>query len=241
MGDEINRAVELQFRVGVNMESFSSRIREINDDGTIKILSPMSGGRPRQVKTGASINVAEDPVGAEPVTSMVMAVEQLHDEELDEWVVIAQQSGEAQEWGIKRRGFARETASFPVEEVRIAGQEEPKFEAICLDLSGSGIRFSVELETRDAIKRGSELELDFSLAAISDDQGDIVEPAIKLPPLKGKTIRMYPQESRVGGNQWIVGFQFDEFKGEDEEIQSDIIRYVLKLQIRSQAALDDEF
>lgn len=239
MGDEINRAVELQLRAGVNVESSDSRIKEIKDDGTVKMLSPMSGGRPRQVRAGTPINIAADSLGAESMTATVMAVEQLHDEELDEWVVTAEQSGEPEDWVIKRRGFARERASFPVEEIKIVGQEEPKFEALCNDLSGSGIRLSLELETRDAISRGTELELDFSLAAILDEQGDVVEPAVKLPLLKGTVVRLYPQESRVGGNQWIVGVEFADFEGEDDEVQNDIIRYILKLQIRNQANLDE--
>ena len=237
MGGEINRSAELQLRVRGSAESFSSRINDIKDDGTIKFLSPMTGGRPRQLKAGTSVNIVQASLGGESHTSTIIAVGQLHDDELDEWIVIAQQPGEPEEWTIKQRAFAREVAAFPIE-VRIAEQEDPTFDAICYDLSGSGIRFIVSLEKRDALKRDMEIELDFALPAISDDRGEVIEPSVRLPTLKGNIIRMYPQETIVGNNQWAAGVEFAPFEEDDKEIQDEILRSVLKLQIRNQARMD---
>lgn len=239
-GDDINRSIELRLRISGSGAVFSSRIKDIRDDGTIQLLSPMAGARPHQVRPGTPINIVQSGLGADDKEASTAVVDQLHDQEL-EWIVIVEQLGEPEKWLIKRRGFAREAASFPIE-VIIAGQEEA-MEATCHELSGSGIRFNISLEKRDLLKTGMELELDFVLPEISNERGDVIEPGVELPPLNGRIVRMLPQETTGSDNQWLVGVQFlpveenDEFDEDDQEIRSMIIRYVLKLQIVNQAKL----
>ena len=52
--EPISRKVTLRLRVGLKYETVDSEIIEIQEDGKIVLISPMSGSRPRPVRSGTS-------------------------------------------------------------------------------------------------------------------------------------------------------------------------------------------
>ena len=51
--EPISRSVTLRLRVGLKYETVESEIIEIQEDGKVVLISPMSGSRPRPVRAGS--------------------------------------------------------------------------------------------------------------------------------------------------------------------------------------------
>ena len=243
--EAISRAVKLHMRVGVRFEDIETRILDIHrETGEVKFLSPMKGPRPRPVKTGTIIQavVPLSDAGQEDIEIELVAMEQFQDTEDEAWYVIAEQDGlDWEDWLIKRREYVREKASFPISFWPIE-DEEKVFETNCENISGSGLKVTLELEgVRDCpFNVGDEIALGLSMPPILDlegkgilDQGD---SHLELPPFAARIVRAHEIDSRsIHTKKWAIGISY-EYSEEDEDIEDYLIKYVLKLQIINEAA-----
>ena len=243
--EAISRAVKLHMRVGVRFEDIETRILDIHrETGEVKFLSPMKGPRPRPVKTGTIIQavVPLSDAGQEDIEIELVAMEQFQDTEDEAWYVIAEQDGlDWEDWLIKRREYVREKASFPISFWPIE-DEEKVFETNSENISGSGLKVTLELEgVRDCpLNVGDEIALHLNMPPIMDlegspilDQGD---SHLELPPFSAKIVRAHEIDSRsIHTKRWVMGISY-EYSEEDEDIEDYLIRYVLKLQIVNEAA-----
>ena len=91
--EPISRKVTLRLRVGLKYETVDSEIIEIQEDGKIVLISPMSGSRPRPVRSGSKIQIFQEILGGKDIETEVTAVEQSFDSDQEQWVVITEQVG----------------------------------------------------------------------------------------------------------------------------------------------------
>lgn len=250
VADQIDRAIELEIRRGIESETQISRIKDI-EGTTIKVLSPMSGQRPREIRAGAPLIIHEETKGAEPRSYEVAAgpdpnnpeqPHQYYDEEEEQWILVVQQPDDLP---IKRRSLVRAKVTSPVvlklvdDNGKVYKEYGEKANTLSIDLSGSGMLLSVDIDDINEIPRGTKVILEFQLP----------DYPYTLPPIKGSVVRIFKRgESR---RTHAVGIEFDEFEEidltarrdeEEERVQNEtdqqaIIRYVLKKQIEDQADL----
>jgi len=241
----ISRAVNLHMRVGVRFEDIETRILDIHrETGEVKFLSPMKGPRPRPVKTGTIIQavVPMADAGQEDIEIELVAMEQFQDTEDEAWYVIAEQDGiDWEDWLIKRREYVREKTSFPVNFYLIE-DDEKDFDTTCENISGSGLKVTMELEgVRDCpLSVGDEIALRLSMPPILDLEGNPIldqgDSYLDLPPFAARIVRVHEVDSRsIHTKKWVLGISY-EYSEDDEDIEDYLIRYVLKLQIVNEAA-----
>ena len=235
--EPISRKVTLRLRVGLKYETVDSEIIEIQEDGKIVLVSPMSGSRPRPVRPGSKIQIFQEILGGKDIETEVTAVEQSFDSNQEQWVVVTEQVGFESEWAVRSREFVRERCNFPVQlAFRDQAEDGPFYDCKTEDLSGSGMRVMVELEERGLFAVGDELAVILDVPDILGDSGEQIVEGHLLPAFPATIIRRYVLDSRGGaGVQCIIGIGFDTWSEDDEDIGDYLLRYVLKLQIRNQA------
>ena len=239
--EPISRKVTLRLRVGLKYETVDSEIIEIQEDGKIVLISPMSGSRPRPVRSGSKIQIFQEILGGKDIETEVTAVEQSFDSDQEQWVVITEQVGFESEWAVRSREFVRERCNFPVQlAFRDQAEDGPFYDCKTEDLSGSGMRVMVELEERSLFAVGEELAVILDVPDILGDSGEQIVEGHLLPAFPATIIRRYVLDTRGGsGVQCILGIGFDTWSEDDEDIGDYLLRYVLKLQIRNQALQND--
>ncbi len=239
--EPISRKVTLRLRVGLKYETVDSEIIEIQEDGKIVLVSPMSGSRPRPVRAGSKIQIFQEILGGKDIETEVTAVEQSFDSDKEQWVVITEQVGFESEWAVRSREFVRERCNFPVQlAFRDQAEDGPFYDCKTEDLSGSGMRVMVELEERSLFAVGDELAVILDVPDILGDSGEQIVEGHLLPAFPATIIRRYVLDTRGGsGVQCILGIGFDTWSEDDEDIGDYLLRYVLKLQIRNQALQND--
>ena len=239
--EPISRKVTLRLRVGLKYETVDSEIIEIQEDGKIVLVSPMSGSRPRPVRAGSKIQIFQEILGGKDIETEVTAVEQSFDSDKEQWVVITEQVGFESEWAVRSREFVRERCNFPVQlAFRDQAEDGPFYDCKTEDLSGSGMRVMVELEERSLFAVGDELAVILDVPDILGDSGEQIVEGHLLPAFPATIIRRYVLDTRGGsGVQCILGIGFDAWSEDDEDIGDYLLRYVLKLQIRNQALQND--
>ena len=239
--EPISRKVTLRLRVGLKYETVDSEIIEIQEDGKIVLISPMSGSRPRPVRSGSKIQIFQEILGGKDIETEVTAVEQSFDSDQEQWVVITEQVGFESEWAVRSREFVRERCNFPVQlAFRDQAEDGPFYDCKTEDLSGSGMRVMVELEERSLFAVGDELAVILDVPDILGDSGEQIVEGHLLPAFPATIIRRYVLDTRGGsGVQCILGIGFDTWSEDDEDIGDYLLRYVLKLQIRNQALQND--
>ena len=239
--EPISRKVTLRLRVGLKYETVDSEIIEIQEDGKIVLVSPMSGSRPRPVRAGSKIQIFQEILGGKDIETEVTAVEQSFDSDQEQWVVITEQVGFESEWAVRSREFVRERCNFPVQlAFRDQAEDGPFYDCKTEDLSGSGMRVMVELEERSLFAVGDELAVILDVPDILGDSGEQIVEGHLLPAFPATIIRRYVLDTRGGsGVQCILGIGFDTWSEDDEDIGDYLLRYVLKLQIRNQALQND--
>ena len=239
--EPISRKVTLRLRVGLNYETVDSEIIEIQEDGKIVLISPMSGSRPRPVRSGSKIQIFQEILGGKDIETEVTAVEQSFDSDQEQWVVVTEQVGFESEWAIRSREFVRERCNFSVQlAFRDQAEDGPFYDCKTEDLSGSGMRVMVELEERSLFAVGEELAVILDVPDILGDSGEQIVEGHLLPAFPATIIRRYVLDTRGGaGVQCILGIGFDTWSEDDEDIGDYLLRYVLKLQIRNQALQND--
>ena len=239
--EPISRKVTLRLRVGLKYETVDSEIIEIQEDGKIVLISPMSGSRPRPVRSGSKIQIFQEILGGKDIETEVTAVEQSFDSDQEQWVVVTEQVGFESEWAIRSREFVRERCNFPVQlAFRDQAEDGPFYDCKTEDLSGSGMRVMVELEERSLFAVGEELAVILDVPDILADSGEQIVEGHLLPAFPAPIIRRYVLDTRGGaGVQCILGIGFDTWSEDDEDIGDYLLRYVLKLQIRNQALQND--
>ena len=239
--EPISRKVTLRLRVGLKYETVDSEIIEIQEDGKIVLISPMSGSRPRPVRSGSKIQIFQEILGGKDIETEVTAVEQSFDSDQEQWVVITEQVGFESEWAVRSREFVRERCNFPVQlAFRDQAEDGPFYDCKTEDLSGSGMRVMVELEERSLFAVGEELAGSLEVPDILGDSGEQIVEGHLLPAFPATIIRRYVLDTRGGaGVQCILGIGFDTWSEDDEDIGDYLLRYVLKLQIRNQALQND--
>jgi c-di-GMP-binding flagellar brake protein YcgR len=239
--EPISRSVTLRLRVGLKYETVESEIIEIQEDGKVVLISPMSGSRPRPVRAGSKIQIFQEIVGGKDLETEVTAVEQTFNAELEQWTVVTEQVGFETEWIIRSREFVRERCNFPVQlAFRDQAEDGPFYDCKTEDLSGSGMRVLVELEDRSLFSVGEELAIILDIPDILGDSGEQIVEGHLLPAFPGTIVRRFVLDTRGGaGVQCILGIGFDTWSEEDEDIGDYLLRYVLKLQIRNQALQQD--
>ena len=237
----ISRKVTLRLRVGLKYETVDSEIIEIQEDGKIVLISPMSGSRPRPVRSGSKIQIFQEILGGKDIETEVTAVEQSFDSDQEQWVVVTEQVGFESEWAGRSREFVRERCNFPVQlAFRDQAEDGPFYDCKTEDLSGSGMRVMVELEERSLFAVGEELAVILDVPDILGDSGEQIVEGHLLPAFPATIIRRYVLDTRGGaGVQCILGIGFDTWSEDDEDIGDYLLRYVLKLQIRNQALQND--
>ncbi|MBF74914.1 hypothetical protein CMK20_12060, partial [Candidatus Poribacteria bacterium] len=170
--EPISRKVTLRLRVGLKYETVDSEIIEIQEDGKIVLISPMSGSRPRPVRSGSKIQIFQEILGGKDIETEVTAVEQSFDSDQEQWVVITEQVGFESEWAVRSREFVRERCNFPVQlAFRDQAEDGPFYDCKTEDLSGSGMRVMVELEERSLFSVGEELAVILDVPDILGDSG----------------------------------------------------------------------
>ena len=239
--EPISRKVTLRLRVGLKYETVDSEIIEIQEDGKIVLVSPMSGSRPRPVRAGSKIQIFQEILGGKDIETEVTAVEQTFDSDKEQWVVITEQVGFESEWAVRSREFVRERCNFSVQlAFRDQAEDGPFYDCKTEDLSGSGMRVMVELEERSLFAVGDELAVILDVPDILGDSGEQIVEGHLLPAFPATIIRRYVLDTRGGsGVQCILGIGFDAWSEDDEDIGDYLLRYVLKLQIRNQALQND--
>ncbi len=239
--EPISRKVTLRLRVGLKYETVDSEIIEIQEDGKIVLVSPMSGSRPRPVRAGSKIQIFQEILGGKDIETEVTAVEQSFDSDKEQWVVITEQVGFESEWAVRSREFVRERCNFSVQlAFRDQAEDGPFYDCKTEDLSGSGMRVMVELEERSLFAVGDELAVILDVPDILGDSGEQIVEGHLLPAFPATIIRRYVLDTRGGsGVQCILGIGFDAWSEDDEDIGDYLLRYVLKLQIRNQALQND--
>ena len=239
--EPISRKVTLRLRVGLKYETVDSEIIEIQEDGKIVLVSPMSGSRPRPVRAGSKIQIFQEILGGKDIETEVTAVEQSFDSDKEQWVVITEQVGFESEWAVRSREFVRERCNFSVQlAFRDQAEDGPFYDCKTEDLSGSGMRVMVELEERSLFAVGDELAVILDVPDILGDSGEQIVEGHLLPAFPATIIRRYVLDTRGGsGVQCILGIGFDTWSEDDEDIGDYLLRYVLKLQIRNQALQND--
>ena len=239
--EPISRKVTLRLRVGLKYETVDSEIIEIQEDGKIVLVSPMSGSRPRPVRAGSKIQIFQEILGGKDIETEVTAVEQSFDSDKEQWVVITEQVGFESEWAVRSREFVRERCNFSVQlAFRDQAEDGPFYDCKTEDLSGSGMRVMVELEERSLFAVGDELAVILDVPDILGDSGEQIVEGHLLPAFPATIIRRYVLDTRGGsGVQCILGIGFDTWAEDDEDIGDYLLRYVLKLQIRNQALQND--
>ena len=239
--EPISRKVTLRLRVGLKYETVDSEIIEIQEDGKIVFVSPMSGSRPRPVRAGSKIQIFQEILGGKDIETEVTAVEQTFDSDKEQWVVITEQVGFESEWAVRSREFVRERCNFSVQlAFRDQAEDGPFYDCKTEDLSGSGMRVMVELEERSLFAVGDELAVILDVPDILGDSGEQIVEGHLLPAFPATIIRRYVLDTRGGsGVQCILGIGFDTWSEDDEDIGDYLLRYVLKLQIRNQALQND--
>ena len=239
--EPISRKVTLRLRVGLKYETVDSEIIEIQEDGKIVLVSPMSGSRPRPVRAGSKIQIFQEILGGKDIETEVTAVEQTFDSDKEQWVVITEQVGFESEWAVRSREFVRERCNFSVQlAFRDQAEDGPFYDCKTEDLSGSGMRVMVELEERSLFAVGDELAVILDVPDILGDSGEQIVEGHLLPAFPATIIRRYVLDTRGGsGVQCILGIGFDTWSEDDEDIGDYLLRYVLKLQIRNQALQND--
>jgi len=239
--EPISRKVTLRLRVGLKYETVDSEIIEIQEDGKIVLISPMSGSRPRPVRSGSKIQIFQEILGGKDIETEVTAVEQSFDSDQEQLVVITEQVGFESEWAVRSREFVRERCNFPVQlAFRDQAEDGPFYDCKTEDLSGSGMRVMVELEERSLFSVGEELAVILDVPDILGDSGEQIVEGHLLPAFPATIIRRYVLDTRGGaGVQCILGIGFDTWSEDDEDIGDYLLRYVLKLQIRNQALQND--
>ena len=239
--EPISRKVTLRLRVGLKYETVDSEIIEIQEDGKIVLISPMSGSRPRPVRSGSKIQIFQEILGGKDIETEVTAVEQSFDSDQEQWVVITEQVGFESEWAVRSREFVRERCNFPVQlAFREQAEDGPFYDCKTEDLSGSGMRVMVELEERSLFAVGEELAVILDVPDILGDSGEQIVEGHLLPAFPATIIRRYVLDTRgSAGVQCILGIGFDTWSEDDEDIGDYLLRYVLKLQIRNQALQND--
>ena len=137
--EPISRSVTLRLRVGLKYETVESEIIEIQEDGKVVLISPMSGSRPRPVRAGSKIQIFQEIVGGKDLETEVTAVEQAFNAEQEQWIVVTEQVGFETEWVVRSREFVRERCNFPVQlAFRDQVEDGPFYDCKTEDLSGSG-------------------------------------------------------------------------------------------------------
>ena len=239
--EPISRKVTLRLRVGLKYETVDSEIIEIQEDGKIVLISPMSESRPRPVRSGSKIQIFQEILGGKDIETEVTAVEQSFDSDQEQWVVITEQVGFESEWAVRSREFVRERCNFPVQlAFRDQAEDGPFYDCKTEDLSGSGMRVMVELEERSLFAVGDELAVILDVPDILGDSGEQIVEGHLLPAFPATIIRRYVLDTRAGsGVQCILGIGFDTWSEDDEDIGDYLLRYVLKLQIRNKALQND--
>lgn len=129
----------------------------------------------------------------------------------------------------KRREFVRAKVNFPVvlelSDSEIEYGEEDNTRAV--DLSGVGMRLSVDLDDITDIPKSTKVSLKFQLPKVD----------YELPPITGTVVRV--REPEEEDEQYEVGIEFDYFestdlflhKGKQVQTETDreqIIKYVVK-------------
>ena len=239
--EPISRKVTLRLRVGLKYETVDSEIIEIQEDGKIVLISPMSGSRPRPVRSGSKIQIFQEILGGKDIETEVTAVEQSFDSDQEQCVVVTEQVGFESEWAVRSREFVRERCNFPVQlAFREQAEDGPFYDCKTEDLSGSGMRVMVELEERSLFAVGEELAVILDVPDILGDSGEQIVEGHLLPAFPATIIRRYVLDTRgSAGVQCILGIGFDTWSEDDEDIGDYLLRYVLKLQIRNQALQND--
>ena len=206
------RSIKINRRIKVNTEGipeYESRIRYL--DSTIaKIIPPIDeNGNTTDIKKGTEVMITEltnsgenrtyrtvaQFIEPDPVTGYDMLVVALDEEN-----------------PIPMRNFARVLVDIPVGIQTDYGRQN--YEGTALNISGSGILISLELEGEGEIPKGARVKLDFKLP----NKGKFTIPANVI-----RIFRMRPESNVFGLG---VNFKFTDFS-----LQDKIVSYVLSRQI----------
>ena len=211
----MNRRATLQLRAGFQHKEYIIRIRYIGDE-TIEVLSPMEKSKPIPIPYGRQVIIQEEPVGGTQNSHTSFVLDQYWDESEDEWILVLAQPPDSP---LVPHQLFREEIELPFN-VTIPGDPEQSFEAISINLSGSGVLLTMDLQDRSLFQQGDSVGLQFALHI--DD--------VNVPfTFTGKVVRLW--ESQVLAQpKLMLGIAFDK-ESMAEEDQDLLMAYLVKKQI----------
>ena len=211
----MNRSATFQLRAGFQRTGYPTHIRYIDDD-IIKALSPLENGKPLTVPCGEQVIIQEVSIGSPPESSTTSALEQYWDELEEEWILILPQPFDRP---LAYRQLFREDIELPFTIKGLVDPEQP-FEAISINLSGSGVLLALDLHDRRLFQAGETVALQFELHA-----QNVGGPFT----FKGKVVRRW--ETQVLGQQKLMlGIAFNE-QSMAEADQQLVLEYLVKAQV----------